>query len=541
MKKKINQYRPVLEKLLSPSEPITLEQVLELKKLIEEAEQKLQADEWEEMKEEIGVLKSTLRSLIDEYFSIKDLKPKLQRFLEITDKAIAQPEPMKDFAHRIRYLENFIALFPLSMEKLGKWEKLQLEMDIDLLDPNVLYLKGKFRKLLEKEEKSPAQVQNPAVKEFLEILKKNAEIDDPERSAELNSSLKEICQYLSQNPQLFSSLKEGEASYHSKEDTHLKFTVQIKHTENGFQLYVNLKRKVEDWLRSGSYKIVKKNLMLIQGKWRKGVDAVVYGEKDSKSPHDKIKLTIEECKRTENLDPLYVHKLTPAAAYTHKGQYKQSFVSELAEGTLGDIIYNPQAMSAIGIGELFILCYSMASSVAYLHSESVNLVHNDIKWDNFLVFGDEDGIVWVKISDLGLSKPYSKGSFGKWVDLRNLGCTWGLLLDRYAHHQDPKSSTDEIFVNLYSLCTKLKDSTLGGCGDADSLMKALNLVYEKLVQIHSDEAIWVKEKIEKFYGIKFDEAPIKEKEKQNPQGFFSLAHTGQPQTNLEPYDPYCSL
>ena len=392
IKEKIVEYRSTLDN----KDSISISQILELKKLIANAEKNLQSDELGEIKGDIVYLKS----LIENNFNIKDLEYKLHRFLEITEKAIFQHKPMKNFAHRIHYLENFINLFYLSLENLGKWEKLVLEMDIDLLDIYVHYLKMEYRKLLETEEKNPLKLQDPALNKFLEILKNTAKQDNSEMSEPLNSSLKKICQYLYQNPQLFSSLKNDEATYLSKEHTHLNFTVQIKNTEEGFQLYVSLKCKIEDWTRRGAYKIVKKNLMLIHGKWVKGVDAVVYGEKESKNPRGDINLTMAECERAKNLNPLYVHKLVSAAGYTHKGRYKQSFVSELADSTLEDIITSP-APGALSICELFILCYSTASSIAYLHSDAVNLAHNDIKSDNFLIFYDEDGVAWAKVSDLG--------------------------------------------------------------------------------------------------------------------------------------------
>lgn len=541
IKEKIKIFRPILNSLLESKTQVPISRMLEIKELIAEAEAELKAEFSHDIRMEVLTLKLSLKTLRNEHFNPKQLQEKLKENLLKSEKACYQKQPMQNFAEEIHYLESFIDAINFGIEELDICPKAMCEMDILMLEIYIDYLKNKFPELLKKAEievkeskSSPADL----VEKFLDSLKLNSEQDSKELTDDLNKDLKKICGYLHTNPQLFSKLEIGQSAYISKDSTHLKFTLQIKNTDKGFELYVGLKTKLEDWVRSGSYKKVKKNLMLINGEWHKGVDAVVVGEKDSNSKYDKIKLALAESEFLQNLDPLYVHKITPAAAYSHKGEYKHSFVSGLAEGCLDDVIYDSMVMSKISIEEVFLLCYSMAASLAYIHSPKVNLVHNDVKGDNFLIFVDSDNVVWSKLADFGLAK-YSINEKEQISDIRPMMVTWQALLKYYAHYRDSVSSKNEVYEDLLLFCENILEAPLENPPTDAMVLERLNLILEKMQISQPSEAAWIKDKIEKYYSAKLNPPSMQGVEMDCLQRFFAKS-TKKPIPDYNPEEVYRS-
>lgn len=541
VKEKIKIFRPILSSLLESKTQVSISRMLEIKELIAEAETVLKAEFSLDIRMEVLTLKLSLKTLRNEHFNPKQLQEKLKENLLKSEKACYQKQPMQNFAEEIQYLENFIDAINFGIEELDSCAKALCEMDILMLEIYIDYLKNKFPALLKKAEIEVKVSKSSAaelVENFLDSLKLNSEQDSKELTDDLNKDLKKICGYLHTNPQLFSKLEIGQSAYISKDTTHLKFTLQIKNTDNGFELYVGLKTKLEDWVRSGSYKKVKKNLMLINGEWHKGVDAVVVGEKDSNSKYDKIKLALAESEFVQNLDPLYVHKITPAAAYSHKGEYKHSFVSSLAEGCLDDVIYESTVMSRISIEEVFLLCYSMAASLAYIHSPKVNLVHKDVKGDNFLIFVDSDDVVWAKLADFGLAK-YSINEKEQISDIRPMMVTWQALLKHYAHYRDSVSSKNEVYEDLLLFCENILEAPPENPPTDAMVLEGLNLILEKMQVSQPSEAAWIKEKIEKHYSTKLNSPSMQGVEMDCLQRFFPKS-TKKPIPDYNPEKVYRS-
>lgn len=535
IKEKIIEYRPTLYSLLDSKTPVPVSRILEIKALIAEAESELKTEFSLYIQKEILTLKLCLKTLRLEHFDHKQLQEKLQKFLPRLEKACYDKEPMKDFPERIQYLEEFIAAINFSIEELDIWEKTKCEMDILLLELYVDYAKNKFSSLLKKE--LPVPKLDLAQKQFIQHLKLNSAQDHKEFSEELNKHLRRICAYLHKNPQLFTGLESGQSTYISKEITRLFFTVQVKNTGSGFELYVSLKTKLEDWVRSGAYKKVKKNLMLIKGEWHNGVDAIAKGEKDSKDSCDKINLALEEAKLIENLDSLYVHKISPAAAYTHKSEYKHSFVSELADGCLDDVIYDSKLIGQMSIGEIFLLCYSMASALSYIHSPSVNLVHCDVKGNNFLIFADAEGIVWVKLADFGLAG-YSLNDTARSYDVKSMLTTWWYLLDNYNYYRQPTAPKNEVYNDLFLFCQNILETYIENPPTDATVISGLHLILEKMQLVQPQESEWVKAKIEKYYG-KLIAPAMKEAEKICLQRFFTK-NLKKPASDIKPEERYGS-
>lgn len=510
LKDQIAKYNVAVKNMLDSKDVVEISRIQYLKQFITTCEEKVKLlDEVYKraVNSNILLLKLSLKTIKSENYNLETMKQKLKRYLVIMEKATKSAEPLKNFSEKICYLENFIYSIYFSIEELSNIEKAKIEVDVLLLEVYVEFLKNKFTHLIIKEDKEKLVTEKDTdLTEFLENLEFYSRNEIKNKTEELNGSIKKICRYLLENQKLFSELKINESTYISKEYTNLSYTLQIKHTSEGFNLYVSLKRKLEDWKRNGSYKTVKKNLMLIKGVWQDGTDAVVYGKQGSEDENDKINLTLAESKRVESLNPLYVHKIEPAAAYIHNGQYKQSFVSKLADGCLMDIIFDQKQLHDISIGELFIIYYSMTSAVVYIHSQEVNIIHRDIKSDNFLLFRDEDGTIWVKISDFGLSRTgnelESDAKFvdtGKSCDMWRLAYTFQELLQNYLKKDNLKKPVHPVLEDLTSLTEMIMESPPDTRMEASQAIVILNAILDKMQKAEPSEASLVRRKLENYY------------------------------------------
>jgi hypothetical protein len=517
LKEQISQYQPVVQKMLASKSTVEISDILALKQFIAYCEKKatdLNDDEKASIQRDLLLLKVSLKTLKSANVNLKEMEKELAKSLMYMEKECANSTRItKRFAEKIQFLENFITSLRFAIEDLSEVKKTLIEMDIQLLELYIDLTKSKFVRLTPKESKDTALV------EFLSHLKFQSAHDAKGKTDPLTSNLKTICKYVFNNPQLYCDLEIGQATYISKEYTNLAYTLQIKKTEDGFQLYVSLKRKLEDWMRIGGFKTVKKNIMLIKGDWVDGVDAVVYGDKDSKKTQQKINLTLNEAKISEKLDPLYVHKIEPAAAYTRENKDKHSFISRLADGSLQDFVYRDEKrFSSMDINKLFLMVYSTASALAYLHSEKANLVHLDVKLDNFLVFIDQDNIPWVKISDFGFShhiKDSAHPEKDKGADVKQLGYALHELIKEFSKIH-PETEDSDVIEDLLLLVDNLTSTKTPP--QAYQIIEVLNCMLEKMDETDPSSASWIKEKLEKYY-----QSPLSKPQDSQKliQGFFS--------------------
>ncbi len=210
------------------------------------------------------------------------------------------------------------------------------------------------------------------LEKFLQELKANqpkiAQLASPMPDED---KIQKIVEYLldEKNQQSFNQLPIDEANYLSKYLTQLfgsgGYTFQIKHTVRGFELYISRKQNIEEWVKKGGYKTVKKNLMLINGSWVEGVDITV---KDDIRDPDKIIQTLNECRLTQSMSSDFVNKIEPVAIYTKiKPILLRSFPIDWTQEDMRDELSKNDKITLLLIkqGHRFWLCKKFADEYRF--------------------------------------------------------------------------------------------------------------------------------------------------------------------------------
>lgn len=111
----------------------------------------------------------------------------------------------------------------------------------------------------------------------------------------------------------------------------------------------------------------------------------------------RVHLYLKQKSRTHDLS-----NVCAAKSVSVMNQKKIGIMTELCEG--GDLDSLLKSNRVISQAETYFLAAQMATGLAQLHHEDVNIVHRDLKSDNFFFLLDEKGqIEKVKIGDFGLS------------------------------------------------------------------------------------------------------------------------------------------
>lgn len=214
--------------------------------------------------------------------------------------------------------------------------------------------------------------------------------------ADLNQIYAFAIEYIKQHQRLLENLKPGDAIRFDKSDYHLPRTIQITVSEKGkLHLFVETNRKsktgekdlADAFIGAGTYKTVLRCYRL-----------------DSKSAKAwacaKIKEDIDDAIKEASLANRLVH---PHIFHCEVGQkYKNgnkiALYSKLAIGTLDDVINGKIYASEQDKNTLIMQIFD---AVDFMHANQV--IHQDIKPENVLIFKDKDGQLVAKLNDFGLS------------------------------------------------------------------------------------------------------------------------------------------
>lgn len=107
-----------------------------------------------------------------------------------------------------------------------------------------------------------------------------------------------------------------------------------------------------------------------------------------------------------------MQKLSDNAIIAHKGYFEDEsqicIVQELMSTDLCEVFYNRSSVRRMRESFVRKLFYQMLKSVAICHQN--NIIHRDIKLENFLADIDADNQLIIKLTDFGLACEYSENA-----------------------------------------------------------------------------------------------------------------------------------
>ncbi len=122
-------------------------------------------------------------------------------------------------------------------------------------------------------------------------------------------------------------------------------------------------------------------------------------DKRAKLNEFKLHLYLKEKSKSQDLSHVCIAKSVFTANHDQMG-----IITEVCHGDISDLAHNDEI--TLSLADSYFIAMQMASGVAQLHQ--VDVVHRDLKSDNFLYILEENRVVAVKLTDLGVSSHLNK-------------------------------------------------------------------------------------------------------------------------------------